>query len=166
MTAASTTILATIETMLAVRADGRYGLHDVTQREHALQAAMLAERDGCAASLVTAALLHDVGHAWLAAHFGPAVAEPVRLHVAAKRYLVATEPDYAARLSPDSVLSLSLQGGAMSAAEVAAFDALAHAASAIRLRRYDDQAKVAGLRTPPVGHFMPLVASCVHSASG
>jgi predicted HD phosphohydrolase len=108
---------------------GRYGLHDVTQRQHALQAAWQAEREGCSSALIAAALLHDIGHlvhdlgdnpaehgvddkheelgqVWLQSWFGPEVTEPVRLHVAAKRYLCATETDYFAKLSPDSVLSL------------------------------------------------------------
>ncbi len=125
----------------------QYGLSHLNQRAHALQAALLAEQAGCPPALITASLLHDIGHmvhdlgedpaargiddqhealghAYLAQHFGPAVTEPVRLHVAAKRYLCATEADYYARLSADSVLSLSLQGGPMSDAEVAAFRAL------------------------------------------
>ena len=180
-------ILDEIADLLDRRADAPYGLHGVTQREHALQAAMLAERDGQPAALIAAALLHDIGHlvhdlgenpaaegiddrhealghAWLARHFGPEVSEPVRLHVAAKRYLCATEPGYAGRLSPDSVLSLRLQGGPMDAAEAAAFEALPHAAAAVRLRRYDDEAKVAGLATPPVAHFLPLLRRCLKAA--
>lgn len=180
-------VLEEIRDMLERRADGAYGLHDVTQREHALQAAWLAERDGQPDALVAAALLHDIGHlvhdlgenpaaagvddrhealghAWLARHFGPEVTEPVRLHVAAKRYLCASEPGYAARLSPDSVLSLGLQGGPMDAAEAAAFEALPHHAAAVRLRRYDDEAKVAGLATPPVAHFLPALRRCMRAA--
>ncbi|MEO3470842.1 metal-dependent phosphohydrolase [Roseomonas sp. CAU 1739] len=177
-------VLASIRDMLEHRADGLYGLHDVTQREHALQSAWLAERDGHPPALISAALMHDIGHlvhdlgdnpaedgiddrheelgnAWLAKHFGPEVSEPVRLHVAAKRYLCATETDYFGKLSPDSVLSLSLQGGPMSAGEVAAFEALPHYAEAVQLRRYDDEAKVKDLTTPPVGHFMRYVGVCL-----
>ncbi len=180
-------VLAEIEDMLERRADAAYGLHDVTQREHALQAAWLAERDGQPDAMVAAALLHDIGHlvhdlgenpaaegvddrhealghALLARHFSPEVTEPVRLHVAAKRYLCAREPSYAARLSPDSVLSLALQGGPMDAAEAAAFEALPHQAAAVRLRRYDDAAKVAGLATPPVAHFLPALRRCMRAA--
>ncbi len=130
--------------LLETRGQQRYGLHDVSQREHALQAAWLAEQDGAAPSLIVAALLHDIGHLthelgenpaeqgvddrheeaghrFLTASFGPDVTEPVRLHVAAKRYLCATEPGYAARLAPDSVLSLRLQGGPMGADEAGPF---------------------------------------------
>jgi [1-hydroxy-2-(trimethylamino)ethyl]phosphonate dioxygenase len=162
----------------------RYGLAHVTQRAHALQAALLAEQAGCDAALITAALVHDIGHmvhdlgedpaaegiddqhealgeAFLRQYFGQAVTEPVRLHVAAKRYLCATEPTYFSRLSSDSVRSLELQGGAMSPAEVAAFDALTEAKAAVQLRRFDEAAKVKDLETPPVSHFHPYIRACL-----
>jgi phosphonate degradation associated HDIG domain protein len=162
----------------------RYGLAHVNQAQHALQAAWLAEQDGADACLITAALLHDIGHMvhdlgenpaehgvddrheqlgheWLKGWFGPDVTEPVRLHVAAKRYLCATEPDYYQRLSADSVLSLRLQGGPMAADEVAVFEALEGAAAAVRLRRFDEAAKVSGLATPDIHHFIPYFASCI-----
>jgi phosphonate degradation associated HDIG domain protein len=159
----------------------------VSQREHALQAAWLAEREGAPAVLIAAALMHDIGHllhglpqdiaehgidghhedvgaAWLARHFLPAAVVPVRLHVAAKRYLVATEPDYAATLSPASVRSLALQGGAMSAEEIEAFRALPGAAEAVALRRWDDAAKVVGLATPPLSHWRPHLRAALRAA--
>jgi phosphonate degradation associated HDIG domain protein len=159
------------------RATGRYGLSSVNQLQHALQAATMAEANGEPASLIVAALLHDVGHmvhdlgedparagiddrheelgaAWLADRFGPAVVEPVRLHVPAKRYLCAVEPDYFARLSEDSVRSLALQGGPMSADEVAAFRANPHHAAAVRLRRLDEAAKDPAAVTPSFAHFL------------
>ncbi len=176
--------LQTITDLLTFKADGQYGLAAVNQRQHALQAAWLAERLGCSDAMITASLLHDIGHLvhdlgenpaeagvddlheqrghdFLAAWFGPEVTEPVRLHVAAKRYLCATEADYFGKLSKDSVLSLSLQGGPMAADEVAAFDALPQSADAVRLRRFDEQAKVKNLETPPVAHFLPYVARCL-----
>jgi phosphonate degradation associated HDIG domain protein len=179
--------LTLLADLLVLRADGLYGLHDVTQREHALQAAWLAEQAGCPDALIVASLLHDVGHlvhdlganpaadgvddrheerghAFLEAWFGPEVTEPVRLHVAAKRYLCATEADYFARLSPDSVLSLSLQGGPMSGEEAADFAALPQAAAAVQLRRFDEQAKIKGQATPPVDHFIPTVQRCLRPA--
>jgi phosphonate degradation associated HDIG domain protein len=177
-------ILAEIQAMIEHRADARYGLASVTQRQHALQAAWLAEQEGQDDALVTAALLHDIGHlvhdlgenpadegiddrhealghAWLMRHFGPEVTEPVRLHVAAKRYLCATEAGYFGQLSPDSVRSLALQGGPMSAEEAAAFRALPQSGAAVVLRRYDERAKVPDMETPTVAHFLPRVARCL-----
>jgi [1-hydroxy-2-(trimethylamino)ethyl]phosphonate dioxygenase len=174
-----------IAELLTLRANGQYGLHAITQRQHALQCAWLAEQRGCSDALIVANLLHDVGHLvhdlgrdpasrgiddrheelgyeFLSRWFGPEVSGPVRLHVAAKRYLCASEPDYFAKLSKDSVLSLSLQGGPMSPAEADAFAAQPHAAAAVQLRRYDEQGKVNGLETPPVTHFLPIVARCLN----
>ena len=176
--------LGRIAELLTLKAGSQYGLSDINQRQHALQAAWLAEKMGCAESLIVAGLLHDVGHLvhdlgdnpaedgvddlheqrgydFLRAWFGPEITEPVRLHVAAKRYLCATEPDYFAKLSKDSVLSLSLQGGPMSANEVAAFEAVPQSAAAVQLRRFDEQAKVRHLETPPVEHFLPYVSRCL-----
>ena len=173
-----------LERLYAEKATRRYGLATISQLDHALQGAALAEADGEPDALVVATLLHDIGHMvhklgekpaergiddmhevlgakQLARLFGPEVSEPVRLHVAAKRYLCATEADYFAKLSPDSVLSLSLQGGPMSGEEVAAFRALPQAEDAVRLRRFDEGAKVKGLETPPVQHFLPYVAACL-----
>lgn len=148
-----------------------YGEEVVSQLEHALQCAQLAEQAGETPSLILAALLHDLGHlliqesmsedlrhqdipgpfiAWL----GEAVTEPIRLHVAAKRYLCAIDPHYHACLSPASQHTLALQGGIYSSAEAAAFAAQPYAQEATRLRRYDDLAKVPGLPTPPLAHFL------------
>lgn len=148
-----------------------YGDEAVSQLEHALQCALLAEQAGEAPSQILAALLHDIGHlliqesdtedrrhqdipgpflGWL----GSAVTEPIRLHVAAKRYLCAIDPDYHASLSPASQHTLQLQGGIYSPDEAAAFAAQPFAAEAVRLRRYDDLAKQPGLETPTFSHFM------------
>ena len=153
----------------------------VTELEHALQAAALAEASGASPALVAAALLHDVGHLLLrdfqpigealehdarhelagASHlrrvFGREVAEPVRLHVAAKRYLVATDPGYGERLSPSSVRSLAVQGGAMGPEEIAAFEAEPGSPGAVALRRWDDEAKVPGLSVPDFDHYRGLL---------
>jgi len=176
--------LAQIAELIELKADGQYGLANINQRQHALQAALLAEQAGLSDAMVAAALLHDIGHMvhdlgqnpaddgvddeherlgceFLTGMFGPEVTEPVRLHVAAKRYLCAVEPDYFAKLSRDSVLSLSLQGGPMSAEEVAEFEAVAEYADAVQLRRFDEQAKVKGLQTPPAAHFLPYVERCL-----
>jgi [1-hydroxy-2-(trimethylamino)ethyl]phosphonate dioxygenase len=153
-----------------------YGSDWVRQLEHALQCAALAEAEGAASPLITAALLHDIGHlihdlgdspaargiddrhevlgqGWLARWFGGAVTEPVRLHVDAKRYLTGTDPGYFATLSPGSVRSLELQGGPFPAALAADFIAQPHASDAVRLRRWDEAAKVPGKSTPDLAHF-------------
>jgi len=152
----------------------------ISQREHALQAAWAAEREGASPALVTAALLHDVGHllhglgediadkgvdarheavgaAFLLRHFGEDVVGPVALHVEAKRYLVAREPGYAALLSAASVRSLELQGGPMSDDEADRFAAKRFAKDALRLRRWDEDAKIVGLETPAPSHFRKYV---------
>jgi phosphonate degradation associated HDIG domain protein len=165
------------------RATKRYGLSAINQLQHALQAASLAEADGAPPATVLASLLHDVGHMihrlgedpaargvddgheelgarWLADRFGPEVSEPVRLHVAAKRYLCTVESDYFGKLSPDSVRSLELQGGLMSAGEVEAFRAHPQHAEAVRLRRYDEQAKDPRAQTPDFDHYLRHVPAC------
>ena len=143
----------------------------VTIGEHMRQAGALAEAAGAAAPLVAAALLHDIGHLrnetdsrhgtggarWLSQWFGPAVTEPVRLHVAAKRYLCAAEPGYFGRLSPESVRTLALQGGPMTPAQAAAFEALPCAPDAVAVRRWDDQAKDPAVTPPEFSHFVPLL---------
>jgi phosphonate degradation associated HDIG domain protein len=168
------------------RGPATYG-EGVTQNEHALQAALLAERSGARPALVVAALLHDVGHllhdlpediaeqgidtqhealgsVWLSQHFGPEVSEPVRLHVAAKRYLCAVEPAYFDALSEASKLSLRLQGGPMSRKEAEAFSALPFAHDAVQVRRWDDEAKMVGVRTPAFEHFVPYLTAALTRA--
>ncbi len=98
------------------------------------------------------------GAAWLARWFPAEVTEPVRLHVAAKRYLCATEPGYLARLSPASVYTLSVQGGPMDAAEAGAFAAGPHAAAAVAVRRWDDEAKDPAADVPGFDWYRPLLA--------
>jgi gamma-butyrobetaine dioxygenase len=156
----------------------------VTVAAHLLQAGALAEAAGAPPALIAAALLHDVGHlgldsagvtgrdlmagtdnrhgargaAWLARWFPPAVTEPVRLHVPAKRYLCAAEPSYFALLSEASVATLAVQGGPMSPGEAREFEALPYVADAVAVRRWDDQAKDPSARVPGFGHFRPLLA--------
>ncbi len=153
-----------------------YGGEAVTQAEHALQTATLAREANASPTLTTAALLHDVGHLlhqlpddapehgiddlhealaarYLEKYFVAAVTEPVRLHVAAKRYLCAVEPGYYEKLSEPSVLSLQLQGGLMSPDEVTSFEANPFVKDAIQLRRWDDEAKDPQKITPPVEDF-------------
>ncbi|MET0517711.1 MAG: phosphohydrolase [Burkholderiaceae bacterium] len=141
-----------------------YAGEGVTQWQHGWQCGQLALRAQATPALQAAAWLHDIGHlldgdagtptlrghddrhearaaAWLAPLFGAAVARPVALHVQAKRYLVATQANYAARLSADSQRSLVLQGGPMPAAEAATWRRQPHADDALRLRAWDDRAK-------------------------
>jgi phosphonate degradation associated HDIG domain protein len=156
----------------------------VTQAEHMLQTAYHAEQDNAPDALIAAALLHDIGHfisefgahsfdqgvdnvhdaagaQALAPFFPPVVVDCVRLHVAAKRYLCATDPGYFGLLSPASVHTLSLQGGKMSPGEVAAFEREPHHAEAVRVRRWDERAKIPGLATPGFAHYAPLLQRLV-----
>ena len=152
----------------------------VSQLEHALQAAYHAESEKSPQWLVVAALLHDIGHllhdmpehvadlgidarheslgqAWLARSFGPEITAPVSLHVAAKRYLCATDPAYLELLSPASIQSLALQGGSFSAAEAAEFEQRPFAREAVRLRRWDDLAKIPGMEVPGLEHYRAMI---------
>ena len=148
----------------------------VTQLEHALQSAHLAEQAGAPRELVCAALLHDVGHLlndrgetptlrgiddlhqyaalpFLRPYFPESVLGPIRLHVDAKRYLCAARPGYHDQLSEDSKRSLQLQGGMFSASEAERFISQAYAAEAVRVRLWDDAAKIVGAATPDLAHF-------------
>jgi len=152
----------------------------VSMTEHALQTAYFAQLSKASPPLVVAALLHDIGHLleavpddlaewtqdarheeigarWLAKHFPASVSEPVRLHVPAKRYLCATDKDYSGKLSSASVHTLKLQGGPMSPAEVGQFETHEHFRDALALRRWDDQGKVQGLKTPPLRDYRALI---------
>lgn len=154
----------------------------VTVLEHSLQAAWFVSRKGGDRELVAAALLHDLGHLLhsdgedaaargldtqheelaakvLSGHVPEAVLDPIRMHVAAKRYLCFRNSRYLAGLSPASVQSLALQGGPMSEEEAKAFLALPHAQESIALRNADDAAKVPGLAVPDLGSYRPLVTS-------
>jgi predicted HD phosphohydrolase len=174
------TITEEIIAVFAGRGAGAYFGESVTMTEHGLQAAYFATLSGAPPSLVAAALLHDVGHLvedvpgdladwsddahheeiggrWLAARFPAAVHEPVRLHVPAKRYLCATDRNYFAKLSPASVVTLKLQGGPMSAAEIELFEAQRYYREAVCVRQWDDQGKVAGLATPDLASYRMLI---------
>lgn len=166
------------------RGDAAYIGEPVSQTEHAIQTAAVAESRGASPTLVVAALLHDLGHLvhgmaddaaehgidtvheeagarWLARWFGPEITEPIRLHVAAKRYLCAADAEYLGRLSPASVHSLHLQGGPLTPAEAAEFAALPFAMDAVELRRCDDIGKCPDLAIPPIEHYRTLLESCV-----
>ncbi len=169
--------LADIDALFAARGGEQYTGEPVTQLAHALQTAQLAEDDGGSDELVTACLLHDLGHL-VADHgetptlhgiddehqhvalpllkplFDKAVLGAIGLHVDAKRYLCRVDAGYHAALSDDSKRSLVLQGGTFDDAQAAAFIARPGAEDAVRLRRYDDLAKVAGRATQPLAHFL------------
>jgi phosphonate degradation associated HDIG domain protein len=173
-----------VKALFEARGSAWYGGESVSQLEHALQAATFAERESAQPALIVAALLHDIGHllhdlpedaaqegiddrhemlgtVWLNQRFGPSVAEPVQMHVAAKRYLCAIDSDYMTQLSPASQQSLRLQGGPMTREQVRAFEKQPFFADAVRLRRWDDAAKSVGAETPPLDHFAPYVHRAV-----
>jgi phosphonate degradation associated HDIG domain protein len=174
-------IVDEIVDLYARRGNASYG-EGVSMNEHGLQAALLAEQEGQGQAMVVAALLHDIGHllhdlpedvadqgmdsqhesvasAWLSQYFPKEISEPIRLHVAAKRFLCANVPGYFADLSPASVQSLQLQGGQMSGAESEAFRTEPFMGAALRLRRWDDLAKIRGLKTPGFQHYRPVIAA-------
>jgi phosphonate degradation associated HDIG domain protein len=167
-------------TLFASRGTEAYFGECVSMTAHCLQAAHFAEAAGAPPALILAALLHDVGHLiddvpadladwhqdrrheeigsrWLAQRFPPEVSEPVRLHVPAKRYLCVTDAQYVSTLSPASLVTLALQGGPMTALEVAQFETQRFHRDAIRLRQWDDEGKLAGLATRNVSSYGPLI---------
>lgn len=162
----------------------QYGGEAVSQLDHALQCATLAATAAQPPALVVAALLHDFGHLihhlgddaaerglddhheeraipWLKRYFGAAVTEPIRLHVAAKRYLCAVESGYWESLSPASKLSLQLQGDRFTPEAAQAFIAQPYAPEAVMLRRWDDLAKDPQVQTPSLDHFIPFMRQCL-----
>ena len=174
-----------IEPLFAAKGQRMYAGEPVTQLQHALQSAQLAEQSGADAALIVAALLHDLGHLvndqgetptlrgiddrheyvalpFLRGLFDDAVLQPIRLHVDAKRYLCArgdgkvNGAQYWADLSADSKRSLELQGGIFSDAEAQRFIAQPHAAGAVSVRLWDDAAKVENAETPPLSHYLAL----------
>jgi phosphonate degradation associated HDIG domain protein len=173
-----------IEHLLSTRGFHQYGREAVSQLEHALQCAQLAEQAGETPATVVAALLHDLGHLlvpggdtagqddlhqyvalpFLRGLLPDAVLEPIRLHVDAKRYLCTMEPGYWETLSPASQHSLVLQGGAYTVPEAERFAGQPFAQEAIRLRRYDDHAKVPGLATPPLTRYLAITRALAREA--
>ena len=172
-----------IETLYARHGHAQYSGEPVTQLEHALQTAHLAEQSDASDALVTACLLHDLGHLlndqgetptlhgiddthqhfalpFLRSLFPTAVLDAIRLHVDAKRYLCAGNASYHARLSDDSKRSLALQGGVLDARQAAAFLQQPGAHDAVRLRQWDDLAKQPDWQTPTLAHFMQRAARC------
>ncbi len=175
--------LTDIEYLFAKNGHEQYSGEPVTQLEHALQTAYFAERDGADDELITAALLHDLGHLlhdlgetpslrgvddvhqyrslpFLRGLFSDDVLNAIKFHVDAKRYLCAVRPEYHARLSEDSKRSLLLQGGTFSEAAAAEFIRQPGAERAVQLRQWDDAAKDANLATPTLAHFMQSASRC------
>lgn len=172
-----------VEALYGGQGGQRYGGEAVSQLEHALQCATLAEADGASEPLIAASLLHDIGHLvgdtqirpaprsvdhhheyrpirMLRRHFEDTVLGPIRLHVMAKRYLCAVDQDYLQRLSPASRASLHLQGGPCTAIEAQRFLDEPFAQDALRLRNWDDSAKVCNQQTPGLDHFTPILSRC------
>lgn len=174
-----------IEPLFTAKGGRMYAGEPVTQLQHALQSAQLAEQSRASAALVVAALLHDLGHMvndqgetptlrgiddrheyvalpFLRRLFDDAVLQPIRLHVDAKRYLCAkgdgtiNGAQYWANLSADSKRSLELQGGIFTDAEAQRFIAQPHAAGAVSVRLWDDEAKIENAKTPPLSHYLAL----------
>ena len=178
-----------IASLFARHGGQTYSGENVSQLEHALQTAQRAQDAGADDELVTACLLHDLGHLLadlgqtpslrgvddhhqhaalphLRGLFSARVLGAIGLHVDAKRYLCATLPSYQAALSADSQRSLVLQGGVFDAVQAAAFGARPGAADAVKLRQWDDLAKVPGQTTAPLSHFLARAKRCVLSESG
>jgi phosphonate degradation associated HDIG domain protein len=185
-------IVDEIEQLYVERGAQRYEIggaaSGVTQLQHALQCARLAQHAGARIELVVAALLHDLGHLinadaraeldphhddvhqyialpFLRRWFGPQVLEPIKLHVDAKRYLCAVDPGYWAGLSAGSKRSLVLQGGPFSAAQAADFIRRPHAADAVALRRWDDRAKDVNADVPGFAYWRSLLREVAATAA-
>ncbi|MEE9414205.1 MAG: HD domain-containing protein [Acidimicrobiales bacterium] len=177
------TVVDEFRDLLEGRGKEPYG-EQVTIAEHSLLTALAATESGATDALVAACLLHDVGHwldepddqygihshdelggDWVAERFGPEISEPVRLHVAAKRYLCGVDPAYFDHLSPASVFTLTKQGGPMSAVAIVEFEDNPHHDDAITLRKLeDDYGKRAGVDVPPLSRFAPLLLALTTTA--
>lgn len=176
-----------IDTLFSYMEDRGQSFYDevVTQLEHALQCAALAQQNDTSPTLITGALLHDIGHIVLDEHnareaflntdlsheevgarymepfFPDAVTTPIRLHVPAKRYLCTTDASYHDGLSEASKRSFIVQGGVMSDKEREAFEQIPHFRDALTLRRWDDLAKVRGLETAELETYRDIVQQCL-----
>lgn len=172
--------LKSVFEILSTKGHEQYGQEAVSQLEHALQCATLAETNNSSPELIIASLLHDFGHlihnlgedaadrgiddrheyralGYLKQIFSSAITEPIRMHVNAKRYLCAVDKNYWNSLSPASKISLELQGGIYSETEATEFISQAYAEDAVKLRIWDDLAKVKGLDTPELSYFLPAM---------
>jgi phosphonate degradation associated HDIG domain protein len=161
-----------------------YGGEEVTQLEHGLQAAHFAKEANASEALITAALLHDIGHLlhslpddatekgiddlheevgaeFLNKYFQDVVVESVKLHVPAKRYLCLVEPGYYGKLSPTSKASLLLQGGIMTGVEKASFEQNTYFKEAVALRKWDDLAKIPALEVAPIEAYRFMIQNAL-----
>ncbi|MEO5974790.1 MAG: HD domain-containing protein [Ilumatobacteraceae bacterium] len=177
-------VIARLADVFRRRGSDSYLGETVTMSEHMLQAAALAEDEGADESLIAAALLHDVGHfadelsayspsdtidkrhdivgaQLLEPYFDQRIVDAVRLHVAAKRYLCATNSEYLSVLSKASVHTLGLQGGPMSPDEIVEFEGYGGSRDAVRIRLWDDRAKVSGVVTPTFEEYLPLLRQVI-----
>ncbi|NJL11178.1 MAG: HD domain-containing protein [Calothrix sp. SM1_7_51] len=178
------TSIQNIMRLLTSKGARLYGEEGVTQLEHALQCATLAQEAALSNEMIVACLLHDLGHLihnlgddaasqgiddsheyraipLLSRLFNSAVTEPIRLHVCAKRYLCAVDSEYWAKLSPASLHSLKLQGGIFSLEEANAFIHTPYSEDAVKLRIFDDQAKVVNKKTPDLSYFTKYLVACL-----
>ncbi|MCI2400256.1 HD domain-containing protein [Aliiroseovarius subalbicans] len=178
------TIVDFIADIFTRRGGEEYLGEPVTMAQHMLQGATIAEQNGMSEEIIVAALLHDIGHFTsefgtyhpddtqdrhhedageevLAPFFPPVITDCVKYHVAAKRYLCATKPDYFARLSTASVHTLELQGGPMDPTEVTAFEQNPHLTEIIQVRYLDEAGKRPDMDTPDFAHFAPMVQRMV-----
>ena len=183
------TVVAFLQDLFERRGSEAYLGEAVTMAQHMLQGAAIAERSGRSEAIIVAALLHDIGHftgefgafsmddtedrhhdeagaAVVEAFLPPLVTDCIRHHVAAKRYLCATNPRYFGRLSEASAHSLKLQGGPMDAAEIAAFERNPHLSEIIQVRCLDDAGKRTDMQTPTFSHFAPMVQRLVDAHCG
>ena len=176
-----------IRDLFSERGHLAYG-EGVSELQHALQAASLAQKDNASHNQIVAALLHDIGHLlhglpedvaeqgidghherigekWLEKYFGPEISQPVRLHVAAKRYQCTVNSDYLGQLSPASAKSFILQGDKMNGDELSAFEKNPFFKNALQLRTWDDNAKDPEMETPLLEHYLPLVKAALVSSA-
>lgn len=189
MTLTRTTIVPFLAEIFDSRGAEEYLGEPVTMAEHMLQGATMAEEAGMTEEIIVATLLHDIGHFHsefgtfsmddtedrhheeagarvLDSFFPSLVTDCVRLHVAAKRYLCAVDPEYFNALSEASVHSLKLQGGPMTAEEVTAFERNPNLREIVQVRHLDDAGKRADMVTPGFAHFAPMVQRVVDRHCG
>ena len=184
----ATNIVNFIGSIFEKRGDEEYLGEPVTMGQHMLQGATMAEQSREPDEIIIGTLLHDIGHftsefgtfsmedtedryhedagaAVLEQFFPKVITDCCRHHVAAKRYLCATDPEYFQKLSTASIHSLNLQGGPMSKAEINDFEKNPNLKKILKVRLYDDAGKIPDMITPSFWHFAPLVQKMVDSHS-